>query len=401
MRKIIVFIIGMMFASHGSAQTWVHKKDVPATPDGAALFVAGGKIYYGGGLYGNNIYEYDPAADSWTLKTTMPGALTTCRSGAQCFTINDTAYVGFGYDVIPATQSETDLIDLWRYNQTSNTWTQRASFPISVGYLPTNIFVINGKAYMAGGNDNSSASDQLWQYDPEMDQWTRKKDLIDASHSALAFSLGNKGYIAFCSPDTGYNSCVYEYDAPSDTWTKKNDLPAIRRQGGAAFVCGGVAFAGLGSYYNGSVLVYNDIYAYDPVHDSWSQMANAPLMGTYVSENVSLGNDVYIGIGKDIAANTILNEWYKISSPATGIRNVSKIKTLTCFPNPAKDELCITGLPEDKTTGVCKITDVAGHTVKTVQMNNSMINIDGLLPGHYFAELNADGETFLAHFDKQ
>lgn len=77
--------------------TWQRKNDFPGQGRSRAIsFVIGDYAYFGLGvsdLLYDDIWMYDPSTDLWSLKTKIPVS----RSAATVFTINNKAYIGFGY----------------------------------------------------------------------------------------------------------------------------------------------------------------------------------------------------------------------------------------------------------------------------------------------------------------
>src|SRR5674476_1180928 len=57
---------------------------------------------------------------NWVSKSDLDGV---ARSEAVSFVVNDTAYIGTGYD------GNVRLNDLWQYDAVKNFWTQKADFP--------------------------------------------------------------------------------------------------------------------------------------------------------------------------------------------------------------------------------------------------------------------------------
>ena len=356
----------------------------------------------GGGLYTKNILEYDSVANTWTTKTTMPGTLLTCRAGAHTFSINDTGYVGFGYDEDLSTMSETDMYDLWQYNKVANSWAPKHSFPSFSWYkIPGNPFVVNGKAYLAGGMDTGHASKQLWMYDPVADNWSQKHDLPGGVFSGAVFTLGSKAYLAFCNMDTGASSAVFEYDAIADVWTRKADVPAPRRLGPAAFVINGIAYIGIGSYYSGGALVYNDMYTYNQAGDSWTAVGSAPVTGSYVDLCVSMGNKAFVGGGKNISTGFYSQEWYEITSlSSSGIKPVTIERNINCFPNPATNTVELTGMPDCKSGCNYQVINSAGMVAAHGIWRNDKIDVKKLSVGRYLLMLDAEGERVITGFEK-
>ena len=74
---------------------WTRKADYPGNSAGGEVgFSIGTKGYVGAGI-ANEFWEYDPATDTWTQKSSMPG--TYGIAGAVGFSIGTKGYIGTGY----------------------------------------------------------------------------------------------------------------------------------------------------------------------------------------------------------------------------------------------------------------------------------------------------------------
>ena len=212
----------------------------------AVSFVIGDTAYIGTGDGGNatltDFWKYVPATKTWTQIADFPGHR---RQQAVAFVLDGKGYVGTG-------RSGTTLLDdFYRYDPATNVWDTVANFG---GGMRRNAiaFVVEGKAYVGTGYNTTNSpsltnvTDDLWEYDPTTDQWTKKtKKVPSARGDAMAFTIGDKGYIA-----GGYGSAtknIYEYDPANDTYQigSKNDF-MYAREDGVAFVLDGNAYIGLG-----------------------------------------------------------------------------------------------------------------------------------------------------------
>lgn len=90
-----------------------------------------------------------------------------------------------------------------------------------------------------------------------------------------------------------------------NTWEARTDMPVVRLMP-ATFTIGNYAylFGGENAAY------YSDLWAYDPVADSWTQMATSPGVGRRGSMAFVLNDDAYIGGGQTINGYTSAFESY-------------------------------------------------------------------------------------------
>src|SRR5438046_435469 len=87
------------------------------------------------------------------------------------------------------------FIDCVGFSQSPNTWVQKTPLG-GLGRAGSSSFTIGTKAYITGGCCTLA---DLWEWDQSSDTWTQKANAIWPFESAVGFSIGTKGYIA-----TGY-----------------------------------------------------------------------------------------------------------------------------------------------------------------------------------------------------
>jgi N-acetylneuraminic acid mutarotase len=193
-----------------ATNTWTSKTAFPGNSGFGTYYSTGfsllGKGYFccgkdGPSNYSNNLWQYDPATNSWLQKTDIPGAK---RYGGIAFVIGNYAYFGTGTDENILTN------DFYKYDPTTNLWTTLGNFPGS-GRFSGSTFVISGKGYMVFGTDGGY-KDELWQYDPALDYWFPKASFPGgARRSAGSFAIGGKGYAGAGKGLTGTRRDFWEY----------------------------------------------------------------------------------------------------------------------------------------------------------------------------------------------
>ena len=144
--------------------TWTKKADFAGGPRGLAVGFSigtfGGKGYIGTGcnslLCYKDLWEYDPAADSWTAKANMPFM---GRYYASGFSISAKGYIGLGiYDSLLGSAE-----DFYAWDQQTNTWSAETNFGGSYKCQATG-FSIGGKGYIGTG---SSFNMDFWEFTPD------------------------------------------------------------------------------------------------------------------------------------------------------------------------------------------------------------------------------------------
>ena len=111
-----------------------------------------GKFYVGGGIngsatVGNTLDVYDPVANSWTTKASMPVGGTSFGSGV----INGKLYVVGGQNA-----GNVVMDSVFIYDPSSDTWSSGPSMPTAI--TGAGVAVINGTLYVAGGSNGVSSS---------------------------------------------------------------------------------------------------------------------------------------------------------------------------------------------------------------------------------------------------
>ena len=198
---------------------------------------------------------------NWVSKGEFNGVV---RSEAVSFVINDTAYVGTGYD------GNNRLTDIWAYNADGDSWYQKSDMPGT----PRNsavAFAAAGKGYITTGYDGVNMLKDTWEFDPIANTWTKKADFAGTPrYDAVAFGVGDKGYVG-TGFDGTYLKDFYQYDPTADAWTLNIGYGGNKRKQAVAFVYQNKAYVATG-VNNGSY--QSDFWSYDPTASKWSQLRN-------------------------------------------------------------------------------------------------------------------------------
>jgi len=173
---------------------------------------------------------------------------------------------------------------------------QKASFPDQVTISEQISFSIGNKGYLIVPNIiGVSGPGKVWEFDPFLNQWTRKNDHPGITFQSPNFVANNKAIIIS-------GNTVWEYDPVSDQWAQKKDAPGADKRAGFAFSIGNNAYVG-GGFYNG-----NNFYRYDVSNDSWSQVGNHPNLG-YDPSYPSIGGITFVINSKGYVTGTNMGFW--------------------------------------------------------------------------------------------
>lgn len=223
----------------------VGKRAASAVSCGGSGFLIGGQSSSG---FTKDIWEYYPITDSWTKKTNFPGSAR-FRAFAVVDTINKKIYYGCGDD-----GGSSYLNDFWVYDIGTDTWTQKTSFPGGQRSGPCG-FYLNGYIYWGTGNGNDGvyeATHDWWKYDPTSDTWTQVTGLprnAERRHAAT-FTFSGQGYVTLgdsSSPSGGgFLTDLWMYDPGTDTWTQEANYGGVGVAVPVGFSIGNNGYAGTG-----------------------------------------------------------------------------------------------------------------------------------------------------------
>lgn len=261
-------------------------------------------------------------SDSWTSVSHFNA--TSARQHAIAFSIDNKGYVGLGKSA-----NGPDAIlynDLWEYDPTDNSWTQKSNFPGKARYDSV-AFVIENKAYVGTGQGKSGYLHDFWEYNPATDEWRQISSLANFGRDrAVAFSLHKKGYVGLGSKGTGQKNLLkdfWKYDPKKDRWIKLNDFGGSARHSSNAFLIenkivasntfketSGVAYvvAGHDGYFDG------ELWKYDSKEDTWEEMSSLP-MNRFSSVAFGIGTKGYVCTGGN--PSSIADFWMYDSTQGT------------------------------------------------------------------------------------
>jgi len=215
-----------------------------------------------GGYVGTN-EEYDPATDTWALKTSMP----TSRIVFATAVYQNKIYciggkTGSGYTKVNEV-----------YDPATDTWETKASMPNASDWLMAN--VVNDKIYVM---DYSGTN---YVYDPTANSWNTKTPVpAEAFFGYASAVFDSKIYvIGGLSQDQNYNVNQI-YDTETDTWSYGASPPSSVGGGAAAATTGVLAPKRI--YVIGVALVLEEgapqysNRVYNPKTDTWATATDLP-----------------------------------------------------------------------------------------------------------------------------
>lgn len=266
--------------------------------DAAAAFSIGEYGYVGTGWDGSGrskkFWKFDFKKKVWTRMADFGGDV---RRDAVGFAINGYGYIGTG-SVVEGIFDIKGTQDFWKYNPSSNSWTQIANFG-GVRRYNAVAFVINNYGYVGTGysdqiNGGGSKKD-FWRYDPTTNTWTQIANFPITIYSAVAFTIGEYGYVGTGRCDESYYNIFYRYNPSTNSWTQISNYPGSTRAEAVAFVLGNYGYVGLGYKIQGETTYeYQDFYYYDPSSNSWTKISPCILTKGGAASAFTIGYSAFI-----------------------------------------------------------------------------------------------------------
>jgi cell division septation protein DedD len=245
-----------------SVASWTERASYPIATSGQAVVSVGGNVYSFGGIVNNaaivNAYKYNPPTNTWTPIASLPqprGWFSGASDGTYIYLLG-------GID-----QNFNTTATLWRYDPVSNTYnTSLPSYTIPT-YFHASAY-LNGKIYrIAGAAIGTDFHVEV--YTIAANTWSMAANYPFANHNLMAVALGSYIYAGGgnASPDK-----TYRYDPSTDTWDDAAvaDFPAGRSSAASGAYNGRWLLAGGDVNFATS----NSVIAWDPATNTWNNLPN-------------------------------------------------------------------------------------------------------------------------------
>ena len=218
----------------------------------------------------STVLAFDPALDSWCEVSSMA-----IKRGSHAIaTLAGKLYAMGGCHEDRQLYEDTTLAQAEVYDPKADVWQPLPSMPTARNNLAA--AAVAGKVYAIGGQDiDGDRCVAVEAYDPLAGAWTRAASLSVARSSHTATSVGGKIYVLggvmfqggqeeeeFITMDR-----VDVYDPVADSWQQMAAMPTARHSHSAAVLDGKI-------YVSGGSNCPNSLEAYDPVADTWTTLAN-------------------------------------------------------------------------------------------------------------------------------
>ena len=355
--------------------------------------------YLGGYDTFKDMWEYDPSVDTWTQKTDFPGAKRRWLIG---FVIGEKCYVGLGAYMISA-GNYTYYTDFYEFDPATNTWTAKASFP-GTPRASSFCFSIKDKGYVGGGSGASGVMSDLWEYNPTTNTWTQKNNIgCGSKYAAATFVIGDYAYVGTGVNNSGtYLNDFWQYSPESDTWTQKSSFPGTERWYATGFSISNKGFIGSGAL--GTSSFYKDFWQYDPTTDTWTSVTNLSGSVRMLASSFTINNKGYVGTGWT-SSTTYTSDFWEYTPSWYGISEETPIDfSWNLYPNPAIENISISLKNPINNPLSISIYDISGKTIFSSKMESGSliqtISLNNLNSGKYFVELKNNEYNITKSFIK-
>lgn len=289
----LLLIVVDLQRGNAAENYWIARKPMPRTCWGGAAAL-NGRIYF---FVWNATYEYDTAAGSWTVKTSMP----TPREDFAVAAYKNKIYVMGGSPVESCWQYYSGVNEV--YDPATDTWETKTDMPTKRGGLCA--AVVNGKIYLIAGLEELGTVDRGPKisavnevYDPEADAWTTAKPIpVGVCRYACAV-VDDKIYIM-----AGWDKpeLLQIYDPKTDTWKTGPSPPVPLLEAAAAATMGIWAPKRIyligGRYTN--FTVSKIVQVYNPEDDGWIIGADMPT-ARYATATAVVNDTIYVMGGMEM-----------------------------------------------------------------------------------------------------
>jgi Kelch motif len=323
-----------------SGDFWITKKPIPVAMNVYGLAVVNNQIF-AFGVDANQkalTYSYNPATDTWIMKKPMP----TSREYCIVVAYQDKIYIIggiLGYNHSGA-QILTGVNEM--YDPAADNWTIKASMPT----LRTSMdgILLNGKIYvpsgLVGNVPGPSLTNVTEVYDPSTDNWTTAAPIPTSVFHYASASIGNKIYVVGGETKAGFTSINQIFDTDTNSWSLGKPLPTLTVQAVGSATTGVNSPEGvyvIGGRLNGPI---NTTQIYDTAKDDWTYGAPFPSTHDYVTEYLAATtlNDTLFIVGGIARANEGFYELIEQYFPAGYNATVSSPSPTTPGPSTSIPE---------------------------------------------------------------
>ncbi|UCC45613.1 MAG: hypothetical protein JSU65_06760 [Candidatus Zixiibacteriota bacterium] len=238
----------------------------------------------------NMTHVYDPSDNEWTSATPLP----VYRHHHSVTAANGKLYVIGGYATNPQGSIPPTCEEVFEYDPVSGTWTERSPIPTSRAQHAAVEY--NGKIHVLGGKSTYFIDINSHEvYDPQTDTWTTATGMPTARDHLTIAAVDTLIYAVGGRVEWNMLATVEVYNPADDSWHTGTPMPTARGACASAVLDGKIYVIGGEQFATSADKVFEEVERYDPVTDTWTQMAPM-LTPRHGSEAVAIGDTIfYVG----------------------------------------------------------------------------------------------------------
>jgi N-acetylneuraminic acid mutarotase len=388
--RLFLFCL-LAFTSFGQ-DYWELRDSIKGAPRaGMATFVLGNRGYAVGGIKADGstrkMYSYSKPQNDWDDEVALGGITGGGleRNLACGFSLNGKGYVCLGEGL-----GSNFMNDLWEFDKTNQTWTQKADF-IGTPRRGATSFVINNLVYVGTGEDGQGLCSDFYTYSPIENSWEAIANFPgDARRQAVGFELNGYGWVATGDAGTLKND-LWSYNVVTNQWQQKSNMPGNPRLGAVAWSTSPSAYIATGQDPTGAYL--NDVWQYNYYQNSWTQR-NIFIGGGRVNAIAMVINgSIYVGGGYNGA---YLDDFFIYN----GIAELQEDEiSLTLYPNPSESWIKVGGITKPASFIIYSATGMV--MLRGEASSVESLSIENLPIGTYVIKLTTQNTTICRSFIKR
>jgi hypothetical protein len=241
---------------------------LPAVRQEHAVVALDGEIYVIGGftpMVTASVEAFDTRAQTWRSVAALPAAL----HHANAASINGRIYVAGFYLGGSFTNADPRVLE---YDPAQDTWTERSPMPGGTQRATGCVASFDGKLFVFGGARATTVADASF-YDVAADAWTALPPLPEPREHCVAGEVAGTLIIASgrAGGITGFQPNTWAFDPVAQTYTPRAAIPTPRG-GTAGAVLGERLYIFGGEGNPGNLGVWPNVDSYDPATDTWQAL---------------------------------------------------------------------------------------------------------------------------------
>lgn len=305
-------------------------------------------------------WEYDPASDTWTQKADFPVS----THGCVAFVVDNCPVVGGGSAL--STQ-------FYKFNTATNTWGQIANC-ILPNPGDSQGFAVNNQGFVYQAN-------QLAKYNPNTDSWSLCANApVSFGNWTCSFVIEGSGFIK-------YGNQLLEYKPLHNQWVPRASFPGNSTGGSSGFAIQQRGYVTSG-YVGALAVVTEQVWSFHPATNSWRREIDFPGTKRRFPVAWAIHDRGYIGTGTN---GINLNDFWQFNPIDNTIGIDEIIIDFKAYPNPFSNELTIdlNGSPGSYPLNVSLI-ELNGKTIlnTTLTFDHQSFDLAQLPAGSYLLQIS-------------